>query len=166
MGSKGYGFFQSLTLGGVLAGSLLASSIGTRWPKVKMWIGGQILYALGFLALGIFIHPIAALGAFFLFGLGCTGGRIDQGTLFQQILPSAHRGRVFGIDTFVGGALQPLALSLAMLFVDRSGVGVVLVGLAGLLLVLSVAQILLLPIHEKDWILAAPPAHPCEAGTD
>ena len=157
MGSEGYGFFQSLTLGGVLAGSLLASSVGTRWPKVKMWIGGQILYALGFLALGILIHPVAALGAFFLFGLGCTGGRIYQATLYQQILPSEHRGRVFGIDKFVGGALQPLALSLAMLFVDRSGVGVVLAGLAGLLLAVSAAQILLLPMHEKAWNLAFTP---------
>lgn len=166
MESEGFGFFQSVTIGGVLAGSLLASSIGTRWPKVKMWIGGQILYALGFLALGIFIHPVPALGAFFLFGFGCTGRRVYQSSLYQQILPTQHRGRVFGIDRFVGGALQPLALSLAMLFVDRSGVGVVLAGLAGLLLVLSVAQILLLPMHEKDWVLAAPPEHSRAPTTD
>jgi len=156
MGSEGYGFFQSLTLGGVLAGSLLASSIGTRWPKVKMWIGGQILYALGFLALGIFVHPTPAFIAFFLFGLGCTGGRVYQSTLYQQILPSEHRGRVFGITGFVGGALQPLALSLAMLFVDRSGAGPVLLGSAGVLLALSATQILMLPMREKDWVLAAP----------
>ena len=166
VGSRGYGFFQSLTLGGVLAGSLLASSIGTRWPKVKMWIGGQILYALGFLALGIFVHPVPALGAFLLFGLGCTGGRVYQSTLIQQILPSELRGRVFGIGGFIGGALQPLALALAMMFVDRSGVGIVLAGLAGILLVLSLAQILLLPLREKDWVLAAPPEHARAAGAD
>ena len=166
VGSRGYGFFQSLTLGGVLAGSLLASSIGTRWPKVKMWIGGQILYALGFLALGIFVHPVPAFGAFLLFGLGCTGGRVYQSTLIQQILPSELRGRVFGIGGFIGGALQPLALALAMMFVDRSGVGIVLAGLAGILLVLSLAQILLLPLREKDWVLAAPQEHARAAGAD
>jgi len=166
MGSKGYGFFQSLTLGGVLAGSLLASSVGTQWPKVKMWVGGQIRYALGFFALGIFVHPAPAFVAFFLFGLGCTGGRVYQSTLYQQILPSELRGRVFGAGGFVGGALQPLALSLAMLFVDRSGVGVVLAGLAGALLVLAVAQILLLPMREQDWVLAAPPEHARVASAD
>ncbi len=157
MGSEGYGFLQSLTLGGVLAGSLLASSVGARWPKVKMWIGGQVLYALGFLTLGVLVHPVPAFVAFFLFGIGCTGERVYQSTLYQQILPSEHRGRVFGIGGFIGGVLQPLALSLAMLFVDRSGVGAVLVGLAAILLALSVAETLLLPTREKEWVLAKPP---------
>ncbi len=164
LGSEGYGFLQSLTLGGVLAGSLLASSIGTEWPKVKMWLGGKILYALGFLALGLFFDPILAFIAFFLFGLGCTGGRVYQGSLYQQILPSEHRGRVFGIDGFIGGALQPLALSLAMLFVDRSSVGVVLIALAVALLVQTLSQSILLPLHEKDWILAKPPKNSGVAG--
>jgi ENTS family enterobactin (siderophore) exporter len=165
-GSQGYGFFQSLTLGGVSAGSLLASSIGTRWPKVKMWIGGQILYAIGFLALGIFVRPGVAFVAFVLFGLGCTGGRVHQSTLYQQILPSKHRGRVFGIGGFVGGALQPLALAVAMLLVDRSGAGVVLAGLAGLLLVLLVTQTYLLPMREKDWVVAASSERARASGSD
>ena len=156
MGSEGYGFLQSLTLAGVLAGSLLASTIGTKWPKVKMWVGGQLLYAAGFLSLGIHVHPAIAFPAMFLFGFGCTGGRVYQNTLVQQILPSAHRGRVFGIDGFVGGALQPLALALAMMFVDSAGVGPVLIGLAALTALLVVSQFILLPIREKDWVLAEP----------
>jgi len=166
-GSEGYGFLQSLTLGGVLAGSLVASSIGARWPKVKLWIGGQVLYGLAFLVLGIFLHwgyAFAALAAylvFFLFGLGCTGGRVYYATLVQQMLPSAHRGRVFGISGFVDSVSQPLALTVAMLFVDRSGVGPVLIGLAGLTVLLSATRIALLPMRDRDWVLAAPP----DAGT-
>jgi MFS family permease len=164
-GSQGYGFFQSLTIGGVLTGSLLASSVGSGWPKVKMWIGGQMLYACGFLTLGIFLHvahpthpilPALAYGAFFVFGFGCTGGRVYQSSLYQEILPPEHRGRVFGIGGFVGGALQPLTLSLAMLLVDRSGVGIVLVGLAVILLALNVTKVLLLPLREQDWLLSRP----------
>jgi len=163
MGSEGYGFLQSLTLGGVLAGSLLASSIGTKWPKVKMWVGGKLLYATGFLALGLHVHPAIAFPAFFLFGFGCTGGRVYLGTLYQQMLPTTHRGRVFGIHGFVGGALQPLALALAMMFVDSAGVGPVLVGLAVLTILLAITQLMLLPMREQDWKLAAPEsASPCD----
>jgi len=156
MGSEGYGFLQSLTLAGVLSGSLLASTIGTKWPKVGLWIGGQLLYGFGFLSLGIFVHPVIAFPAFFLFGFGCTGSRVYRETLVQQMLPSSHRGRVFGIDAFVGGALQPLALALAMMFIDSAGVGPVLIGLALLTILLAASQFLLLPIREKDWTLTQP----------
>ena len=162
-GSEGYGFLQSLTLAGVLVGSLLAASIGTKWPKLKVWIGGHVLYGLGFLALGIFLHwgfvmaSLVAYIVFFLFGLGCTGGRVYYSTLIQQILPTSHRGRVFGITGFLGSAFQPLALAVAMLLVDRSGVGIVLVGLAGLGLALSAVRVVVLPMREEAWILSAPP---------
>ena len=163
MGSEGYGFLQSLTLGGVLAGSLLASSIGTRWPKVKVWVGGLILYGVGFLVLGILVHAsfalasLAAFIVFFLFGLGCTGARVYRTTLFQQMLPSAHRGRVFGISSFVQSLPQPLAIAAAMLFVDLSGVGLVLIGLGGTVLLLAATRIALLPMREQDWVLSSPP---------
>jgi len=162
-GSEGYGFLQSLTLGGVLAGSLVAASVGTRWPKLKMWVGGHVLYGLAFVALGLFLHwgfalaSVAAYIVFFLFGLGCTGGRVYYATLVQQMLPSAHRGRVFGITGFVGSAFQPLALAAAMLFVDRSGVGLVLLGLGATALLLSVARAALLPMQEDRWVLSEPP---------
>jgi len=158
MGSEGYGFLQSLTLGGVLAGSLLASSVGTKWPKVPMWLGGQALYAGGFLVLGIFVNPLVAFVAFFLFGLGCTGDRVYAATLFQQLLPSRHRGRVFGITRFADGVFQPLALSLAMLCVDQTGVGVVLLGLAVLMLGITALEILMLPLREEHWTLSEPPS--------
>jgi len=172
MGSEGYGFLQSLTLGGVLAGSLLASSVGTRWPKVKVWVGGLILYGAGFLVLGFLVQSsfavasLAAFIVFFLFGLGCTGERVYGATLLQQILPSAHRGRVFGISSFVRSLPQPLALALAMLFVDRSGVGLVMLGLGGLVLLLATARIVLLPMQEQDWILAEPPEGALATGAD
>ncbi|MFC2078707.1 MFS transporter [Candidatus Bipolaricaulota bacterium] len=118
MGSEGYGFFQSLSLGGVLLGSLIASSIGTKWPKFLMWVGGNVLFASAFLVLGIRMTPVVALSVFFLFGLGATGGRVYGHTLVQQVLPSRIRGRVNGIQTFLGGALQPLSLAIVMALVD------------------------------------------------
>ncbi|MBU0595715.1 MFS transporter [Candidatus Bipolaricaulota bacterium] len=159
-GSEGYGFFQSLMIGGLLAGSLLASSIGTRWPKVPMWIGGSVLYSLGFLALGLRLSPMLAYGVFFLLGLGWTGGRTYAGTLVQQTLPSAHRGRILGITGFAGGVFQPLALAVAMTLVDRASLGVVLVGLSLLMLAVSGLQLLLLPIRERDWVLSEPEGEP------
>ncbi|MFC2095990.1 MFS transporter, partial [Candidatus Bipolaricaulota bacterium] len=95
-----YSYFQTLTLLGVLVGSLVASSFGTKWPKVPMWIGGTILFSLAFLALGIHLTPLMAL---ILFGLGVSGGRVYGQTLVQQVLPSGIRGRVNGIREFLGG---------------------------------------------------------------
>jgi DHA3 family macrolide efflux protein-like MFS transporter len=159
-GSEGYGLFQSLMIGGLLAGNLLASSIGTRWPKVPMWIGGSALYSIAFLALGLRMGPMLAYGVFFLLGLGWTGGRTYAGTLVQQTLPSAHRGRILGITGFAGGVFQPLALAVAMTLVDRASLGVVLVGLSLLMLAISGLQLLLLPLREKDWVLADPEGGP------
>lgn len=156
MGSEGYGFFQSLSLGGVLAGSLLASSIGTKWPKFPMWIGGTILFSLAFLALGIHMVPVAALVVFFLFGLGVSGGRVYGHTLIQQVLPSKIRGRVNGIQAFLGGVLQPVSLAVVMALVDVSSVDRVLIWLSLLMLAIAVCYLLLLPMREKDWVLSEP----------
>lgn len=153
-GSEGYGFFQSLTLGGVLLGSLIASSIGSRWPKVPLWIGGMVLFSSAFLALGLRLTPAVALPVFFLFGLGESGGRVYGHTLLQQTLPSAIRGRINGIRSFLGGVLQPVSLALVMAGADRSGVGPVLIILSSLMLAAAVGHALLLPMHERDWTLS------------
>jgi len=155
-GSEGYGFFQSLTIGGLLAGSLLAATIGARWPKVIVWLGGAALYSLSFIALGLWLSLPIAFAVFFLFGLGWTGGRVYLGTLVQQVLPSTHRGRIMGITSFLGGVLQPLSLSLAMVFVDRVGLGTVLVAVGALNLAMVFLTAWLLPLREKEWTLSTP----------
>jgi len=156
MGSQGYGFFQSLSLGGVLAGSLVASSIGTKWPKFPMWIGGTILFSFAFLALGIHMVPAVALVVFFLFGLGVSGGRVYGHSLIQQVLPSKIRGRIKGIQSFLGGVLQPLSLAVVMAMVDVTGVDRVLIWLSALMLAIATGYLLLLPRHEKDWVVSQP----------
>ncbi len=156
MGSEGYGFFQSLSVGGVLAGSLLASSFGANWPKVPMWIGGTVLFSLAFMALGMYLVPTVALVVFFLFGFGTTGQQIYGGTLIQLVLPSKIRGRINGIRSFLGGVLQPLTLAIVMAMVDRYTVGNVLLWLAALMLVIALGHLLLLPMRESDWHLSDP----------
>jgi len=155
-GSEGYGFFQSLTIGGLLAGSLLAATIGAHWPKVIVWLGGAALYSLSFTVLGCWLSIPIAFAVFFLFGLGWTGGRVYLGTLVQQVLPSAHRGRIMGITSFLGGVLQPLSLSLAMVFVDRAGLGTVLVALGALNLGMVGLSACFLPLREEAWTLSTP----------
>lgn len=54
----------------------------------------------------------------------------------------------------VGSASRPPALAVAMLLVDRSGVGLVLLGLGSVTLLLSVARIGLLPMREAEWGLS------------
>jgi len=156
MGSEGYGFFQGLSVGGVLVGSLIASSFGTKWPKVPMWIGGIVLFSLSFMALGLYLQPIVALAVFFLFGFGAAGQQVYGGTLIQQVLPSAIRGRVHGIRSFLGGVLQPVSLAVVMSLVDRHAVGSVLFWLSTLMLVIGLFHLLLLPLHERDWHLSDP----------
>jgi len=158
VGSEGYGFLQSLMLGGLLAGSLLATTIGAHWPKVITWLGGAAIYSLSFIALGFWLSLPVALAVFLLFGLGLTGGRVYMRTLIQQVLPSAHRGRIMGITSFMGGVFQPLALSLATIFVNRSGVGIVLVAVGALNLAMVFLTAFLLPLREKEWTLSTPEA--------
>ena len=156
MGSEGYGFLQSLMLGGLLAGSLLAVTIGAHWPKVIVWLGGVALYSLSFIVLGFWLSLPVALAVFLLFGLGWTGERVYVRTLVQQVLPSAHRGRIMGITSFLGGVLKPLSLSLAMVFVDRGGLGTVLVAVGALNLAMVVLTACLLPLREEGWTLSTP----------
>jgi DHA3 family macrolide efflux protein-like MFS transporter len=152
-GSTFYGYFQTVTLLGVLAGSLMASSIGSHWPKVPMWVGGTILYSIAFLALGIHLSPVMALVVFFLFGLGVSGGQVYGQSLLQQVLPSRMRGRVNGISGFVGGALQPASFAIAMLLVEQTRVDGVLIGLALLMLAIAISYLFLLPLKERQWVL-------------
>jgi MFS family permease len=155
-GSEGYGFFQSLTIGGLLAGRLLAATIGARWPKVIAWLGGAALYSVSFIVLGFWLSIPIAFAVFFLFGLGWTGGRVYLRTLIQQVLPGAHRGRIMGITSFLGGVLQPLSLSLAMIFVDRASLGTVLVALGALNLGMVGINACFLPLREEAWTLSTP----------
>jgi MFS transporter, DHA3 family, macrolide efflux protein len=156
VGSEGYGFFQGLSVGGVLVGSLIASSIGTKWPKVPMWIGGMALYSLAFLTLGATMLPAVALVVFFLFGFGATGQQVYGFTLVQQVLPSKIRGRINGIRSFVGGVVQPLSLAIVMALVDSHDVGQVLIWLSILMLAIAVSYLLLLPLREREWVLSDP----------
>lgn len=155
-GSEAYGFFQSLTIGGLLSGSLVAATIGARWPKVIVWLGGAALYSVSFAVLGFWLSLPIPLAVFFLFGLGWTGGRVYLGTLVQQVLPIAHRGRIMGITSFLGGVLQPLSLSLAMVFVDRAGLGTVLVAVGALNLTVVFLSAWLLPLREEAWTPSIP----------
>lgn len=156
MGSEGYGFFQGLSVGGVLIGSLLASSVGTKWPKVPMWVGGTALFSVAFIVLGVHMVPAVALIVFFLFGFGSTGGRVYGNTLIQQVLPSKIRGRVNGIKSFLGGVLQPISLAIVMAMVDSYDVGTVLIWLSALMLSIAFCYLLLLPTRERDWVLSEP----------
>lgn len=156
MGSQGYGFLQSLMVGGLLGGSLIATSFGSRWPKVMTWLAGSAVYAVSFIALGVWRSAPVAFAVFLLFGLGWTGGRVYMATLFQQILPSTHRGRIMGIMSFLGGVFQPLSLSLATIFVARAGVGIVLVAVGALNLAMVFLNLCLLPHRDADWSPTAP----------
>jgi len=153
MGPESYGFIQSLTLGGVLLASLVASSIGAKWPKFQLWIGGNIVIALSFLVLGLRMNVVLALVVFFLFGIGVTGGRVYGFALIQQVLPSKVRGRVNGISRFLGGVLQPLSIAVVMALADSKGIDHVLFWLALLILAVAIAYLLLLPRRDQDWSL-------------
>ena len=160
IGGEGFGILQAMILGGLLLGGFLASTVGAKWPKVHMMIGGRVLYALGFLALGIFYSPAIAVIAFFLFGLGYAGPDVYGMTLQQQLIPSSHRGRISGISSFVGGVIQPGALALFTILIDGTSARFVLILLSFLVLAAAALQSLLLPMNEKNWVLGDPEAEP------
>jgi len=150
-GPEGYGFFESLMIAGTLATGLATTVLASRLPKAKSWVMGSLLFSSMFVVLGFWLSYPGALVAFFLIGVGLSGGRLFGKTLVQQALPSEVRGRISGIEWFVGGALQPISISLAMLLVDRGDLRWILVGLGAFLVCTALVRATILPLDDHRW---------------
>ena len=95
-GAAGYGLFESLISGGILAGILVVSVIGSRIrPRVQIG-AAQLLFAAGFgiMAAG---GMLATFAGGVVLGIGLGVGEVAILTLVQLAVPDGMRGKVLGV---------------------------------------------------------------------
>jgi MFS family permease len=94
-GTKGIGFLGGITAGGMILGSFLIGTFGSRWDKRQTIL-------LGFVLIGVIMAAFARSFTFALLApLAFIGGAIlapvmiSQDTLLHEIVPAEARGRIF-----------------------------------------------------------------------
>jgi MFS transporter, DHA3 family, macrolide efflux protein len=119
VGAEGYSVLMALLTVGMLLGSVLLSSLGSRLkPALGTGLG------LGILALGMLVFASSNLYALFLagaalLGLGMAFTNTSIGVLLMTLVPVEMRGRTFALLGAVGQAGMPLTLLLLSPFADR-----------------------------------------------
>lgn len=104
--------------GGALAGSIIFGAVGhraRRWPLFLAWLIGSLL-AYGLFALRPSPAPLLALLA--LWGLSLGSVNPLSATIYQERIPAALRGRVFGLMTSVGFLAIPIGRVVAGFTLD------------------------------------------------
>ena len=113
-GSAGLGLGLLHALRGVGTGvgpALTASWLGDRTPSAALLRAGQVLTAVGLLAVALAPSPWLALLGVFVWGLGTGANWTLSSALIQLKAPRAWLGRVSALD----GAVRTLALSLSVI---------------------------------------------------
>jgi hypothetical protein len=140
-GAKGVGYLDSVLGVGAIVGGFVAIARATRLKLAQDMTTGVVLWALPLLLVSLWPHPVAAVVAVMLLGLGNPLVDVNMDTILQRVAPDEVLGRVFGaLETCLiatmalGAVLMPLLNSwlglrgaLAVL-----GLGVSAVALAGL----------------------------------
>jgi predicted MFS family arabinose efflux permease len=104
--------------GGALAGSICFGAVGhrvRRWPLFLVWLVGSLV-AYGFFALRPSVLPLLTLLALW----GLTLGSVNplSATIYQERIPAALRGRVFGLMTSIGFLAIPIGRIVAGFTLD------------------------------------------------
>jgi Na+/melibiose symporter-like transporter len=121
-----YGTIMSVQAIGGLAGGLLATLIGHRFPPRLLLGGGATIF--GLLDLALFLYPLLepalwpALAIMILVGLPGALTVAGLVTVFQTATEDAHRGRVFGAINALEAAAMLVGIALAGTLAGRVGI--------------------------------------------
>lgn len=124
------GFLIAAFGAGALIASLLFGVIGHHLPRrvpLLLWMGGFAV------ANSVFaLTPPRPVLLVVLFGMGLAAGLVNPmtGTVMNERIPAALRGRVFGLTTAIGFAAIPLGRGVAGLLAETVGVRLVYAGIA------------------------------------
>jgi MFS family permease len=123
-GTKGIGFLGGITAGGMILGSLLIGTFGTRWDKRQTIL-------MGFALIGAVMASFARSFTFVLLApLAFIGGAIlapvmiSQDTLLHEIVPQEARGRIFTTREIIQGAsfiLTAVVIAILVILLPLAG---------------------------------------------
>jgi len=117
-GAVGLGLLMSSYALGMLAGAVGLSALPLRLPRGVAVIGGTFGVGLAFLAMAsVLVLPVTMIGLF-LVGVALNVVNINLISLYQQLIPDALRGKVFGLLTALSLSLQPIAYGVMGALVD------------------------------------------------
>lgn len=149
LGTKGVGYLGGVLGTGMIVGSLLVGTIGTRWDKRQTILAGNAIIGLLMIVGGVFFSWTVFLPVAFVGGMLLAPVMVSQDTLLHEEAPAAARALIFSTKDLILGAvfmLSALAVGgtiylLGRLGVDQpyrlalAGVGLVILtaGVAGLL---------------------------------
>lgn len=123
-GTKGVGFLGGITASGMILGSFLIGTFGSRWDKrqtilLGFFLIGTIMAAFARSFTFLLLAPLAFLGGMILAPV-----MITQDTLLHEIVPAEARGRIFSTRELILNA----SFALTALFI---GILVILLPLLG-----------------------------------
>jgi MFS family permease len=117
-GASALGWMLSAFGAGMLAGILVAGSIGVTQRRGRLVIGGSLLLGLGLALVGFATQVVWASLALALAGLGGGLANIVILAWLQSKTEKAMLGRVMGLFMFGISVLEPLSYALAGLVAD------------------------------------------------
>jgi MFS family permease len=135
---------------GALIGTTLYGAVGHRLPRRAVFIGGFIAAGLP-LWLLVPAPPlwVAVLRAL-LTGIAAAPLNPVLDTVFQERVPVALRGRVFGTITAIAWLAMPLGVLAGGLLLDAFGVRPTIAGIATCYLVATVSLLFLRSLRQMD----------------
>jgi MFS transporter, DHA3 family, macrolide efflux protein len=144
-GPSGVGMLLAGFAGGMLLSALSLSFV--RIGRGRGWAvaGGIAIMGLSFVGTGLARNLGLAVGGLAGIGLCLTAVNVILITLYQEILPDAVRGKVFGLLGAISLSLQPIAYGAAGALVDILGTRNLLVASGA---VISACGLLLLRVRE------------------
>ena len=117
-GAVGLGLLMSSYALGMLAGAVGLSVFRLPLPRGVAVIGGTFAVGLAFLAMAsVLVLPVTMLGLL-LVGVALNVVNINLISLYQELIPDALRGKVFGLLTALSLSLQPIAYGVMGALVD------------------------------------------------
>jgi DHA3 family macrolide efflux protein-like MFS transporter len=117
-GAVGLGLLMSAYALGMLAGAVGLSALPVPWGRGAQVVGGTFAMGLAFVVMAaVLVLPATALGLL-LVGLTLNVVNINLISLYQEVIPDALRGKVFGLLTALSLSLQPIAYGIMGALID------------------------------------------------
>lgn len=151
MSAAQYGLLVTFLGAGSLLGAVAMGVLGSRVRRHAVTIcGSMTIFGMTIVAMGLAQNAVDLYVAYALFGLSFVIPELISVTLWQHIVPSDLRGRVFGMLSTIALATNPIGFLVAGVIGEILGVraGLVLGGAA--IVGLSVIAILIPTVRRLD----------------